>query len=99
MADRSPAADTNTVPGSWFVYFYMMKSDDEAVRRTAPRHAAYWNELMLAGYTGGPFADRSGGLIMFIAPDSDQARRLVDGDPFRSGQLLEQMWLKEWSPG
>jgi len=99
MADWSPTSGTEAVPGRWFVYFYLMKSDEEAVRRTAPSHAAYWNELMLAGYTGGPFADRSGGLIMFIAPDSDQAGRLVEGDPFRRGELLEQMWLKEWSPG
>ena len=97
MPDRSPPADTNASPGRWFVYFYRMTSDQDAVRRTAASHAAYWNELALAGYAGGPFADRSGGLILFTARNDDQARDLVDHDPFRRAELLETMWLKEWS--
>src|SRR4029450_12491324 len=48
-----------------FVYCYSMKDDPAAVRELAPKHAAYWHELGLAEYIGGPFADRSGGLISF----------------------------------
>jgi uncharacterized protein YciI len=97
MADRSSPSDTNEVPGRWYAYFYLMKPDQEAVRRAAASHASYWHELMLAGYTGGPFADRTGGLILFKARDDHLARDLVDGDPFRREQLLEKLWLKEWS--
>ncbi|HZD23023.1 MAG TPA: YciI family protein [Acidimicrobiia bacterium] len=33
-------------------------------------------------YLGGPFADRSGGLIAFDAASSAEAERLVEDDPF-----------------
>jgi hypothetical protein len=44
-----------------FLYFYLMKDAPDRVRATAPKHAAYWRELGLGDYLGGPFADRSGG--------------------------------------
>jgi uncharacterized protein YciI len=97
-AARPPAWDTDATPGRWYAYFYLMKPDPEAVRRTAPEHAAYWNDLRLDSYTGGPFADRSGGLITFVARDYDQAQRIIDADPFGRAALLESLWLKEWTP-
>jgi hypothetical protein len=48
-----------------FVFFYLMTDDPDHVRRVAARHSAYWGQQALAGYLGGPFADRSGGLITF----------------------------------
>jgi hypothetical protein len=51
-----------------FVYCYSMKDDPNGVRDVAPKHTAYWQKLGLAEYIGGPFADRSGGLISFDAP-------------------------------
>jgi hypothetical protein len=44
-------------------FFYWMKDDPDRVRAVAPEHAAYWRDLALHRYLGGPFADRSGGLI------------------------------------
>lgn len=63
-----------------------------------PRHAAYWRDLGLPGYLGGPFGDRSGGLITFEATDRSLARELVARDPFVQETLLESSWLKEWQP-
>jgi hypothetical protein len=40
-----------------FLYFYLMQDAPDRVRATAPKHAAYWQELHLDGYLGGPFAD------------------------------------------
>ena len=62
----------------------------------APAHAAYWRDLQLPGYSGGPFQDRSGGLILFDAPDMEAAQALVASDPFVGDGLLTQQWLKAW---
>ena len=59
-------------------------------------HAAYWRDLGLRDYLGGPFADRSGGLIAFQADSGVEAERLVANDPFPAEGLLERHWMKEW---
>jgi uncharacterized protein YciI len=78
------------------LYFYFMKDAPDRVRAAAPGHAAYWRGLALREYLGGPFADRSGGLIIFNADSGEQAKRLVAGDPFIREDLLDRHWVKEW---
>lgn len=78
------------------LYFYLMRDAPERVRAVAPEHAAYWRELGLRDYLGGPFADRSGGLITFEAASADEAERLVTDDPFVQEDVLERQWVKEW---
>lgn len=77
-------------------YFYFMKQEPDRVRAIAPRHASYWNGLALDDYRGGPFADRSGGLIVFESETEEHAKRLVSWDPFLRERLLERYWIKEW---
>jgi uncharacterized protein YciI len=79
-----------------FLYFYLMKDAPDRVRAVAPDHAAYWRELGLRDYLGGPLVDRSGGLITFEVASADEAERLVADEPFEQGDLLERRWLKEW---
>jgi uncharacterized protein YciI len=79
-------------------YFYLMKHDPNRVRAVAPDHAAYWHDLDPPGYLGGPMGDRSGGLITFEARSVEEAEQLVAGDPFVRAGLLEDAWLKEWTP-
>ena len=81
-----------------FAYFYLMKADPDRVRVVAPRHASYWRDLRLAHYRGGPFEDRTGGLITFDADDAAQAQRAVREDPFVLEGLVEARWLKQWTP-
>jgi len=78
------------------VYFYFMKDSPDRVRATAPGHADYWEQLGLRGYEGGPFADRSGGLITFESESTEQAERLVADDPFIREGLLDRYWVKGW---
>lgn len=78
------------------LYFYLMSDATDRVRQVAPDHAAYWRGLQLREYVGGPFADRSGGLITFEVPSVDQAERLLADDPFVQEDLLERRWVKEW---
>lgn len=79
-----------------FLYFYLMKDQPDAVRVAPLEHAAYWHSMGLDHYLGGPFADRSGGLITFEAVSSAEAEQLVADDPFPQRGLIEQSWLKEW---
>ena len=60
-------------------------------------YAAYWHALHLDSYQGGPFADRSGGLIVFTAGSVDHAEQLVAEDPFVRHGLLEDRWVKQWA--
>lgn len=77
-------------------YVYFMRDEPERVREVAPQHASYWRGLGLRDYLGGPFADRSGGLITFEAGSGDEALELVANDPFVRAGLLKSRWLKEW---
>jgi hypothetical protein len=79
-----------------FAYVYFMKPEPDRVRAAAPRHAGYWQGLALDRYRGGPFADRSGGLIVFEGESRQHAERLVVGDPFLRERLLARHWIKEW---
>jgi hypothetical protein len=65
-----------------FVYFYFMRSDPEQVRATVPENVSDWHGLALADYLGGPFEDRTGGLITFRA---DAAQQAVTDSPNRRG--------------
>jgi uncharacterized protein YciI len=67
------------------------------VRAIAADHAAYWRRLGLAGYQGGPFTDRSGGLITFDHDSVQEAERFASNDPFRMEGLLQEHWLKVWA--
>ncbi len=80
------------------VYFYSMKHEPDAIRAVAPVHAVYWRERGLPAYVGGPFADRSGGLITFDAGTAEEAERVVAADPFVTNGLLEDSIVKEWTP-
>ena len=80
-----------------FLYFYLMKDSPDRVSRVAPQHAEYWHALALGDYLGGPFADRSGGLITFDGASVEEAERLVSDDPFVREDLLETRWVKEWT--
>jgi len=79
-----------------FLSFYLMTDDPDPVRESAPPHAAYWRDLALPGYLGGPFADRSGGLITSEADTLGRAEELVHGDPFLQKQVVGNWWLRQW---
>lgn len=79
-----------------FTYFYFMINEPKRIRPFIPQHVAYWKGLKLPGYMGGPFADRSGGMITFEANDLDSASKCANKDPFALLDLLENRWVKEW---
>jgi uncharacterized protein YciI len=87
------------VSGGRYAYFYFMGAGDaDRIPAVAPAHSAHWHDLALDDYEGGPFEDRTGGLITFRAESRAQADRAVATDPFVRDGLLETYWLKQWSP-
>jgi uncharacterized protein YciI len=79
-------------------YMYFMADKPHSIQAAAPAHVGYWREQALSGYLGGPFADRSGGLILFDAADRRQAEELVSRDPFVREGLVKDRWVREWTP-
>lgn len=79
-----------------FVYLYFNRNASDRIGPVVPAHVQYWHSANLPDYVGGPFADRSGGLISFSAPSLQAATALVEQDPFVQADLIEQHWLKEW---
>jgi uncharacterized protein YciI len=81
-----------------FVYFYFNRNQPEKIREVAPAHVQYWKTADLKSYSGGSFADRSGGLISFAAQNLQEAMEIILRDPFVQQNLIEQKWIKEWIP-
>jgi len=81
-----------------FAYIYLMQDDPDAIRVAVPEHVSYWRGRRLAGYLGGPFEDRTGGLITFETDQPGEADGTVADDPFVREGLLSAYWVKEWTP-
>ena len=81
-----------------YAYFYLMRADATGVPEAVPAHVAHWRGLGLDGYVGGPFEDRTGGLITFRAEEPSWAEQAVTTDPFVGRGLLAAHWLKRWTP-
>ena len=79
-----------------FVFFYLMKNDPEKVGKIVPEHIKYWKDNKPINYSGGPFSDRSGGLIIFETENIETATDLAVNDPFVVKELIEDKWVKEW---
>jgi hypothetical protein len=68
------------------------------MRLAVPAHIEYWKRACPRGFMGGPFTDRSGGLISFLAGTVEEAVEIIRHDPFIVDNLLQQKWIKEWLP-
>jgi uncharacterized protein YciI len=79
-----------------FLYFYLMRNTPDAIRQLVPAHVQFWQSRDVPDYMGGPFADRTGGLITFAAASLEDAQDIIMHDPFVREQLIEQRWIKEW---
>ena len=66
----------------------------------SPQHVSHWQALHLDGYLGGPFEDRSGGLITFETEDEEYAKQRGQLGPLRPGRLSSGAfsWLDAGSP-
>jgi hypothetical protein len=81
-----------------FVFFYFNRNEPEKIRRVVPAHVQYWKTANLKEYRGGPFGDRTGGLIWFVAPSLQEATDIILQDPFILEDLIAEKWIKDWVP-
>ncbi len=79
-----------------FIYFYFNRNEPEKIRQMVPAHVQYWKMANLKGYMGGPFADRTGGLISFVASSLEEATAIILQDPFVLEDLIAEKWIKDW---
>jgi uncharacterized protein YciI len=90
---------TNTAQNNetHFIYFYLNRNEPEKIRQVAPAHVRYWKTAKLKEYKGGPFGDRTGGLISFRASNLEEATEIILQDPFVLQDLIAEKWIKEWA--
>lgn len=79
-----------------FIFFYFNRKESENIRQVVPAHIGYWKAANLKEYLGGPFADRTGGLITFTALSLEEATEIILKDPFVLEDLIAEKWIKEW---
>jgi uncharacterized protein YciI len=73
-------------------------ADMEKRKEARPRHLAYLKDLLAQGklYSAGPFADQAGALIIYEAENEDEARALMNADPYNEAGALASAELREW---
>lgn len=94
----SSKSHTNRSKQKRFVYFYFNHNEPEKIHEVVPEHVQYWKTVNVKEYLGGPFGDRTGGLISFTAASLQEATDIVSQDPFITYDLIAQKWIKEWIP-
>ncbi|AOH53534.1 hypothetical protein ABE28_004150 [Peribacillus muralis] len=72
--------------------------DAEKNMEVRPRHIKYLDELDAKGkiFARGPFADGTGGLVVYIADSMEEALTLAEKDP-HVVEKSRRLELKEWS--
>jgi uncharacterized protein YciI len=88
--------DLNPSNSRRFIYVYFNRNEPQKIQEVVAAHVQYWKTADLKSYSGGPFADRSGGLISFAAQTLEEATEIILRDPFIQEDLIEQKWIKEW---
>ena len=73
--------------------------DKEKIQSVRPAHREYLGKLRSEGKIAmsGPFTDDSGALIVYEAGSLDEARELLEADPFRKAGVFQSYQLKEWN--
>lgn len=84
-----------------FAVEYTYEENSDAVRdEHRPRHREWLRGLYDEGtlQLSGPFADGTGGLLIFSAPDADWLADLLAVDPFNEVGVVANVRIKAWSP-
>jgi uncharacterized protein len=61
-------------------------------------HAEFVDALIERGtfVMGGPFSDNSGSMSLLEGIDADEARRILEDDPFMKNGVFELVEIREW---
>lgn len=74
--------------------------DQAKIQAIRPTHRQYLAQLRERGQlaVSGPFTDDSGALIVYEAATSEEAEKLLQGDPFHQNGIFLQYVLRPWNP-
>jgi len=84
-----------------FAVEYTYIEDSDAIRdEHRPRHREWLRGLYDDGklLLSGPFADGTGGHLIFSAADADWLAGLLKADPFNEVGVVANVRIKAWSP-
>ncbi len=79
-----------------YIFIYFLGDDIDKVKENLGQHVNYWKEQKFDYYKNGPFADKTGGLIMFSAESHEKAQQVISRDPLLTEKVIKQFLLKEW---
>jgi len=85
-------------PMSFFVLEYRY-ADMDARARVRPDHLAYLQALLEEGTVvlAGPVGDGSGAMMVLQTGSEEEARRVVDGDPYTAAGVGVDHVLRPWN--
>ena len=74
--------------------------DKEKIQTLRPTHRQYLALLRERGQlvASGPFTDDSGALIVYEAASTQEAEKLLQGDPFHQNGIFLKYVLRPWNP-
>lgn len=70
----------------------------DKIAEVRPRHREYLGSLKQQGKLAmsGPFEDDSGALIVYEVGSLDEARGLIEADPFNEAGVFQSYTMKPW---
>jgi uncharacterized protein len=70
----------------------------EKIQDTRPAHREYLGKLHAEGklHTAGPFTDDSGSLIVYEVETEQEAKELIENDPFHEAGIFASYAIKPW---
>jgi len=82
-----------------FAAIIQYSQDKAKIAEARPAHRAYLTELRDRGSlaVAGPFTDDSGALIVYEAASADEAKKLIEDDPFRKHGIFLRYSLHPWN--
>lgn len=89
---------------NYFAITYNYPADSEAIATTRPVHREFLSNLKDKGILvgSGPFLDSDGGALIIIrlpeAATVEDARELMDNDPFHIEGVLDGRSIRPWNP-
>ncbi|HZU78068.1 MAG TPA: YciI family protein [Dehalococcoidia bacterium] len=82
-----------------YAVVYTYPPDKELIQRARPDHRAYLGGLRERGKlaAAGPFTDDSGALIIYEADSEDEAKQLIQSDPFHAAGVFARYQIYPWN--
>jgi uncharacterized protein YciI len=70
----------------------------DRIAEVRPAHREYLSSLKQQGklFASGPFEDDSGALIIYDADSEQDARSLIEADPFHTAGVFQSYTIKPW---